>query len=390
MTVAVAASLLLGGAQAAAAGQRGAAGKPGWRAVQVLRETGKFVEFAGVTAIGARTAFAGGETGSDSANSRLAPLIERWNGSAWSALIPPHALASRLKLPVIGSISALSRSDLWAFTAFGQGLHLQGSAWSAVSLPGRTRETGQLLIQASLAAGRRTVWAFGGVRAKLPGPARPYVAVRTGSRGWRRVPLPGRGQIAAASAVGAHDIWAVLGNGVFGSALELGSPGGLLHWKGGRWERVTLPAPLRNGSLGAILARSDRDVWVGGAVRNSRGGTTEAIGHWNGHGWTVQVLRGAASKRRFWIGSITGDGSGGLWALGICASGICSIGPGVTRLWHYSAGRWSRPVQVSVAGKAAVLIGLASAGRAVWAAGGLATNHGGSSEGLIARWGVSP
>jgi hypothetical protein len=161
-----------------------------------------------------------------------------------------------------------------------------------------------------------------------------------------------------------------------------------VHWTGGRWRTVaSLPVVLRNSALGAVLARSDQDVWVGGAIRN---GPTDTVGHWNGRRWTVTRLRAAATAARFRLTSMAPDGSGGIWALAVCISARC-VGTGtIFRLWHEVGGRWTGPVVPSLTGaRQAVLIHLATAGRSVWASGIVAAKSG-NSDGLIALWGPVP
>jgi hypothetical protein len=186
--------------------------------------------------------------------------------------------------------------------------------------------------------------------------------------------------------VSAGDIWAVLGNGVLGVSR---TAGGLLHWHGGHWHQVPgLPTSLRNRSLGAVLARSDHNVWVGGAVRNSRRGTTEAVGHWNGHRWTVVELRAAATAAPFHVAAMVTDGSGGIWALGLCSAANCP-NRRPSRLWHETGGRWHGPIEPKLASRPTALISLAAVAKSVWGVGILRAGKN-SANGLIALWGPTP
>jgi hypothetical protein len=186
--------------------------------------------------------------------------------------------------------------------------------------------------------------------------------------------------------VSASDIWAVRGNGTLSIST---SPGGLLHWHGGHWHPVTgLPTSLRNRSLGAILARSDQNVWVGGAVRNSQKGTTEAVGHWNGHRWTVVKLHAAATAAPFHVASMVTDGSGGIWALGLCNAANCP-NRGSSRLWHETGGRWHGPIKPKLASRPTALISLAAVAKSVWGV-GIVRAGTNSANGLIALWGPIP
>ena len=86
-----------------------------------------------------------------------------------------------------------------------------------------------------------------------------------------------------------------------------------MRWRAGQWHQVSgLPARLRTTSLGSVLARSDSNVWVGSTLPNRKGGSTEAVGHWNGHRWTVTPLRASAVTGHYHVISVVSDGSGGL------------------------------------------------------------------------------
>jgi hypothetical protein len=200
--------------------------------------------------------------------------------------------------------------------------------------------------------------------------------------------VPGHGQITAASAVTSRDIWAVTGSGIIFGGVT-GHSGGMLHWSAGHWHAVTtVPAALRNASLGSVLARSDRNVWVGGAVRNAKKGTTEAVGHWNGHHWTVLTLHAAATTAKWHLTKLVTDGSGGIWALSACKGAACGNGGVAWRLWHETAGKWGRPLLPKLASTATILVSLAATGKSVWGVG--AERVGKSANGLIALWGPTP
>ena len=145
------------------------------------------------------------------------------------------------------------------------------------------------------------------------------------------------------------------------------------------WRTVGLPARLATPRLGSVLARSATSVWVGGAIRNRAGGSTEAVGHWNGRGWTVVTLPAPAGRAHYHVTQLVTDGAGGIWAIGQCAS--CDRIP--SRLWHERAGRWSGPFVPRLARPRWILFGLAAAGHSVWADGAV---DGARISGLIARW----
>jgi hypothetical protein len=162
--------------------------------------------------------------------------------------------------------------------------------------------------------GTRNVWAFGfkgGTHGR-----RAFTMHDSGS-GWTPLPAPGSVAVVDASAVSRSDIWAVEGANLLGLGTGKGA---LIHWSAGRWHALALPGALASHPLDSLKALSDRNVWVGGAARNGKGGTTEAVGHWNGRRWTVTTMKVAASRAKYATIALVPDGRGGLWAAEIRAA----------------------------------------------------------------------
>jgi hypothetical protein len=360
-----------------------ATGTPGWRTVATISEPSLSTGLLSVAAAGSKGSWAVGYAGSSNGDT-VTPIVESWNGASWRPVTVPTKQLTKLgELPLLDAVATSGPGNIWAFTAFGGWLHstTDGSTWTA----GKLSKT-DLVIEASVPAGPDSAWAFGGAQAGQG--AAPYAAYHSPT-GWKRTRVPGKGAISAASAVSKSNIWAVLGTGPLGFG---GKSGGLLHYSAGHWHAVTaLPAQLRNSSLDSVLARSDTNVWVGGAVKNSKGGTTEAIGHWNGDRWTVTVLHAAASKAKYHVASMVTDGAGDIWALGACdGSSSCPNGGSASRLWHETPnGSWSGPIVPKLATSASALLDLAPVGRSVWGVGAVRVGKKGAN-GLIAVWGATP
>jgi len=351
------------------------AGQLGWRVVATVPGRDNVTELFGVTAAGTSAAWATGIS-EQRGTSTVVPVLESWSGSAWSRVTLPRAVAAKLGSdPRLGAVAASGPHDVWAFGPRGAWLHGSGSVWTAGMI-----SRSPVDVRSALAFGSDTVWALGGL-ARANGRSVPFAAYQ-GPDGWIRTTVPGQGTIVDASAVSASDFWAT---------VQTLTPGGratsdeLAHWQRGRWQTVTgLPAVLRSGSFGAVLAFSDADVWLGGARKNGMGGTTETVGHWNGHRWTVTTLRVTASPARYAIARMVPDGSGGIWALGVREQGTAP--EPLSRLWHETGDIWTLPYQPRLTSASTMVIGLAAAGRSVWAVGMVrAANHG--TDGLIALWG---
>jgi|GEM_PF-1588388 len=352
-----------------------------WRIVATVPASDGGSELTGVAVADQRHAWAVGFA-VNTKTTTFAPVVMNWNGSAWTQVSLPAGVVKELGGaigPLLVTVGASSPSNMWAFTPSGGWLRWNGT-WTAGQIT-----KALVFIDATAVLGPGDVWAFGGAMSGAKSSA-PYAAHYNGT-GWKRYPVPGSNGISAASAVSSRDIWATLGQ----AELSLGSGGkggGLVHWYRGRWHPVTnLPAALRNTFLGSVLARSDKNVWVGGAVKNGKHGTTEAIGHWNGRKWTVTMLPARATAKDYSVASMATDGAGGIWALGICLTSACSAGS-PWRLWHEAAGRWSGPTQPRLSRRATLLDSLAAAGHSVWAVG--AIKVGSSANGIIALWGRVP
>jgi len=341
-----------------------------WHAVHLTVRPGKFYS---VTAAGQRHAWAVGE--SPNRHGLFAPLVARWDGTAWAPVRLPAKVRSRLgPLPLLDTVVTSGPRNLWAFSLTGGWLHYNGSSWNAGLLPA------VLTTTASAVVGTH-VWSFG-LRPTFHAPA-PYAAYATDIHGkitWKFKAMPGNATIYGASAVSASDMWAVgtsgpidnpLGDsGVTTRARTPRIASSLLHYYAGRWHRaMPLPAPMRTNAATSILARSDTDIWVGGAVKNARTGTSEAIAHWNGQSWKLVQLPVAPSKSDYRIQAIMAENLSGVWALADCFGTHCPNHGPQSRLWHEQAGHWTGPSRLALISHPTVLYSLATAGSIVWAAG---------------------
>ena len=358
-----------------------AAGPPGWRIVATVSASADGTELTAIAPADQRHAWA---VGIDlvSNSGTFAPVVMGWNGSAWTQVSLPAGIVADLGAgPLLDAAAASSPSNMWAFTAGGGWLRWNGQ-WTA----GRIAQT-PIDIDSTLVFGPSDVWAFGSTLPKR-GASTPYAAHYDGAGGWKRYSVPGTAAIGAASAVNSNDIWATLGRTEFADSGR--AVGGLVHWFRGSWHRVTgLPAQLRTASLGSVLARSDKDVWVGGAVKDAKGGSTEVVGRWNGRKWTVSVLRARATSNGYSMIAMVTDGAGGIWGLGNClASANCSAAS-PWRLWHETGGnKWSRPIEPRLSSHDTLLSSLAPVAHSVWASG--AIREGSGANGIVVLWGNAP
>jgi hypothetical protein len=163
------------------------------------------------------------------------PLIEHWNGSAWTMVPSPNAPGGQL----FGA-SGTSATDVWAvgsYPALPQrplAEHWDGSAWSIVT----TAVSDDAALNDVVAIAPDDVWAVG---FSPTGLFRPFAQ----------------------------------------------------HWDGSTWTVSSLPLPPNAlGSLSAVSAGSSTDVWVAGAIQHDPGSNADSlVARWTGR-------RGSGSSSR--------------------------------------------------------------------------------------------
>lgn len=244
-------------------------------------------------------------------NGNTQPLIEHWNGSAWS--IVPAATDTGLS-DGFSAIAAISANDIWIAgghfdPAIGgdDGLieHWNGSAWSVVPSPNTITVNGVVHgvepIGALTAASSTDVWAT-----TASGATASVLFEHWNGSQWNLVSAPGvantTDSISGISASSSNDIWAVgstRGGGRHPPILPL-----IEHFDGTNWNIVASPA----GTLGpvSVTALTPTDAWLVGDG-NVNSGSSPIVEHWDGTQWslvTVPVPAGSQINQLFSIASL--------------------------------------------------------------------------------------
>jgi hypothetical protein len=290
--------------------------------------TGQNGQLAGVSAVSGADAWAVGSTNAALDGVGAKPLIDNWNGTAWSQVATPTTPGNTASL---AAVSASSATDAWAVghTQVNKedfaplGLHWNGTAWS-VSSSFATALAGQIADGVADISPTDAYAIGGGLGSADTG----LVAQWNGST-WSRVtvPLPsGAGPTStlnAISASGPDDVW-ILGTYEL-SSTDLRSETYSLYWNGSTWSVV--PMPLNPSSnieayyqLNAIQVNSPTDVWAVGSsdVTNSTTGVTtgsELIEHWNGTAWSIVPSPSPGSGSGLY-GVTTSNAANDVWAVG--------------------------------------------------------------------------
>ncbi|MEU5694558.1 hypothetical protein [Actinosynnema sp. NPDC020468] len=194
-----------------------------------------------------------------------APLVLRWNGTAWTREDLPD-------LPTAASLAGISASapdDVWALgNSAGHPLllHYDGTAWRRHDLPAIGWARAVLALAPDdvrvLGAGRDTLHWTG--------------------HAWTRHPTlaSDREGLHTLAATGPHDIWAG-GAGLAGVGPGTYEYPVLLHYDGHHWTDRRGPR-LDHGHITRLAATAPDDVWLG-HVHNADG---LHIHHYDGHHWT--------------------------------------------------------------------------------------------------------
>lgn len=283
-------------------------------------------------------------TGSTLRKNVYAPFVVNWRGKSWHTIkLPAGARAALGAQPA--SVEASSATNVWINSNRGWA-RWTGRSWQSGRLPvvGRGKDfeqSGQLLVFSTT-----DVWFMG---TYTTGTTTASFAERYDGRRWHRMPAPGINDFQAAAS-SASDICAVNGN--YGEAT--GTTTVLTCWNGRRWNRKALPGSLdqANAIVASILVHSPANIWLGGGA-NTSSGTDGLAAHWDGHAWQVTDLPAVQTLGVDVLSLLVPDGSGGLWARGVCDCG----GP-AWRLWHLTGGKWTGPT-IPVSGNPGLFYGMA-------------------------------
>ncbi len=368
----------------------------GWRAAATYSVKGKESLQTGIDAVTAKDAWAVGAAFT-STGTKVALSVEHWTGKSWQRATLPSKVAKVADTAefAFSAIAASSSANVWVigevpFESSGDSyLRLNGKTWSTGTLPDTKASGGYVQITSAVAVSSSEVWVFGG-RVELSTTSGqdsfvPYAAEFNG-HSWSVKSVPGTGEITAASAVSARNIWAVTG---ISALLAPGtSSAKVLHWNGTNWtDAASQPAKLPAGAeLSAVAAQSNGDVWIAGAAATSSGPTkAQFTDKLAGSTWASSPtdLKSSSSSQSCEPVSIVPDGSG-LWALSACLTN------GSSKLWHFSGAAWSSPESPNFGGTDVTILQLAAikGTSSVWAAGTVELHK--AEDGLIGIDGPTP
>jgi hypothetical protein len=213
------------------------------------------------------------------------PLIEHWNGTAWSLVRGPAAVP----YGQLTGVDVLSPKDAWAVGWTGPTLgagsqtlieHWNGTAWTRVASPNPAGIQDNLTAVTATSTGNAWV---AGDHVRSDGSPQPLTEHWNGKT-WSVVASPvldGGAQVAAVSASSPGNAWMTgytnpdTCNPQCATLTE--------HWNGTAWTQVPAPNPpgaYLNAYLGVLAISADDALAVGTSAF-----ATVLIAHWNGTTW---------------------------------------------------------------------------------------------------------
>lgn len=246
---------------------------------------------------------------------------------------------------VFRDVSGTSDTNLWAVGSYEVKPHVptyplaarwDGGKWHHTNVPAPAgRNDVELAAVTALGAG--DVWAVGDAGTTSGSLPTTTFTTHWDGRSWQIVPSPNMGgtgtpnHLNAVSAAGPDDVWAV----GYAHQNAVSRPMAM-HWDGRSWTIVPVPDPGAGHSvLSGVSARAANDVWaVGYAPSRTAGHTIEPyVLHWDGSAWTR-------------VGT-PNDGAVGTWLTDV------AVGP-TGEVYATGGVRW-RTWAGSLTGKAAVM-----------------------------------
>jgi len=268
-----------------------------------------------------------------------APFIEHWNGSAWTGVPVQDPSGGG----ILSGVAAISPDDAWAVGTVGPGPgipsparplieHWNGTAWTITSIPD---PAGGGSLHAVSATSPTDVWAVGQTGPSSEGNNHQTFIEHWNGTAWTRVPSPnlagGYNVLNGVSATSYRNAWAV-------GATAFSAHDNTLteHWDGRAWTVVPSPTPDGDAQVMAVSATRRANAW---AVGMARGDTCDPqcvtfIEHWNGTTWTQVPSPRPTGGRLEDLLSVSATGRHNAWAVG-------TIGYSRTLQIHWNGKTWS-------------------------------------------------
>lgn len=241
----------------------------------------------GIAAVSANDIWAVGDTTPTivGGSSPSQPLIEHWNGTAWSVTASP-TIPNTYSGFSMRAVRALASNDVWAVGDGSLVEHWNGTQWSVI--PDQAQGGGNLRGLAVLSD--TNIWAVGTGSSSSAVNGGTFIEHYDGTS-WSATTSPSPGTwfntLTGIAAVSSTNIWAV---GYWTNYEEEPYDNETLveHWNGTSWSLVSSPDPgSLNDIFQAVGIDSTGDIWAAGQYENNSPPPDQALVEmWNGTSWT--------------------------------------------------------------------------------------------------------
>ena len=280
-------------------------------------------------------------------SSKAQTLIERWDGASWTIVSSPNPPGSEPE-NYLNAVTCRSSSDCWAVgyaTPAGQFQplieHWDGSAWSVVNSPSTgPGEYSMLFGVACISAA--DCRAVGYHWPAPPANGIPQTLIqRWDDSSWAVVSSPNSfiskgNELTSVACLSASDCWAV------GYYLKNFNPFQTLieHWDGVSWTIVNSPNNNATDSnfLTSVACVSESDCWAVGYSFNNVNAFRVLFLHWDGNSWTIVASPGDPPGN---LSSVTCTSASNCWAVGYVGVGAQSVGTTQTVTMHWDGNSWT-------------------------------------------------
>ncbi len=266
-------------------------------------------------------------------------LVERWNGSAWTIVTTPNAVAK--KSTTLSDVACVNDSDCWAVGRHSHNnleqtliQHWDGTSWTIADSPNTSAAQSNALYDITCTSAA-DCWAVG---YHLSGIKAQTLIQHWDGSAWSIVASPNNSPtqhniLSSIACNSTTDCWAVGYHNVGTEYRTLTQ-----HWDGAAWSIV--PSPNASSPftlLYGIDCTSANDCWAVGYY-NSGGGSATLIEHWNGAAWSIVASPNAVGTAINVLGNIDCLSGTDCWAVGYQAF---SDAPDQTLVQHWNGAAWS-------------------------------------------------
>ena len=329
----------------AAAGSAGATAGSIWQVVPSMNPQAHQVTNSSFASVSVATATDGWAAGQFMDKNAIGhPLVEHWDGSAFSRVAAPTPTGRQAGL---AGVDELSQADAWAVGTSGNGgagegniddqpliEHWNGTRWSIVTGPSLPAgATGDL--SAIGGTGPDDLWTVG-FQLNADATQESVLFEHFDGTTWKIVPFPAQAQACdpnaadcfiepkAVTATAPNDVWVV------GTVAEPNATANFTaHWDGTAWSVV--PAPCLEGTkvsacsgnsinlneLTGVTALSGNDAWASGSEGNVNDMNFHIpyVLHWDGTAWSLVKTPNRGGEGSL-LNGITALGADDIWAVG--------------------------------------------------------------------------